>query len=205
MKTNLFLQQLAQRMDGDRRAMSQARDILRSMIDRKLWKQMKSAIEIPSDIGQVETLLDRYNIFFRYITLTDRWWSRCTGYMMGFMADDGTPVILEPGFTDYTFTHPKTGQFMMASKSSGLLKQEALIACLPFTDEKLTVRSIMRYAFSCLCIYDLLMVQDVASGVFMVQGVAPGALCSPGCSSGCSSGCPHGPECSLGYDLRSRV
>ena len=173
MKTNLFLQQLAQRMDGDRRAMSQARDILRSMIDRKLWKQMKSAIEIPSDIGQVETLLDRYNIFFRYITLTDRWWSRCTGYMMGFMADDGTPVILEPGFTDYTFTHPKTGQFMMASKSSGLLKQEALIACLPFTDEKLTVRSIMRYAFSCLCIYDLLYCLMACVGVTLLTMFTP--------------------------------
>ena len=141
--SNIFLQQLAQRVDGDRKAMSQARDILRSMIDRKLWKQMKSAVELPSDIEQIETLLSRYNIFFRYITLTDGWWARCTGYMMGFMADDHTPVILEPGFTDYTFTHPKTGRLMMASKSPDLLKQEALIACIPFTEEKLNVRSII--------------------------------------------------------------
>ena len=160
-------------MDGDRKAMSKAQDILRSIIDRKLWKQMQSALEIPSDIEQIEALLDRYNIFFRYITLTDRWWSRCTGYMMGFMSDDNTPVILEPGFTDYTFTHPKTGKLMMASKSGDLLKKEAVIACLPFTEEKLTVKSIMRYAVSCLCIYDLLYCLMACVGVTLLTMFTP--------------------------------
>ena len=173
MNTNIFLQQLAQRMDGDRKAMNQARDILRSMIDRKLWKQMDSAIELPSDIEQIERLLDRYNIFYRYITLTDRWWLRCTGYMMGFMADGNTPIMLKPGFTDYTFTHPKTGKLMVASKSHDLLKQEALIACLPFTEEKLTVRSIMRYAISCLCIYDLLYCLMACVGVTLLTMLTP--------------------------------
>ena len=173
MEMNIFLQQLAQRMDGDRKAMRQAQDILRSVIDRKVWKQMESAVELPTDIDQIETLLDRYNIFFRYITLTDRWWSRCTGYMMGFMADDNTPVILEPGFTDYTFTHPKTGKLMMASKSTDLLKQEAMIACLPFTEENLTVRSIIRYAVSCLCIYDLLYCLMACVGVTLLTMFTP--------------------------------
>ena len=171
--SNIFLQQLAQRVDGDRKAMSQARDILRSMIDRKLWMQMKSAVELPSDIEQIETLLSRYNIFFRYITLTDGWWARCTGYMMGFMADDHTPVILEPGFTDYTFIHPKTGKLLKASKSSDLLKHEALIACIPFTEEKLTVKSILRYAVSCLCIYDLLYCLMACVGVTLLTMFTP--------------------------------
>ena len=173
MKMNMFLKQLARRMDGDRKAMGQAQDILRAMIDRKLWKQMESAIELPTDIEQIETLLDKYNIFFRYITLSDHWWSRCTGYMMGFMADDNTPVILEPGFTDYTFTHPKTGKLMMASKSADLLKQEAMIACLPFTEEKLTVGSILRYAVSCLCIYDLLYCLLACVGVTLLTMFTP--------------------------------
>ena len=160
-------------MDGDRKAMSQARDILCSVIDRKLWKQMESALDLPSDMEQIETLLDRYNIFFRYITLTERWWTRCTGYMMGFMADDGTPVILTPGFTDYTFTHPKTGKLMTASKSSHLLKQEALIACIPFTEEKLTTGGILRYAVSCLCVYDLLYCLLACVGVTLLTMFTP--------------------------------
>ena len=154
METNIFLQQLTQRMDGDRKAMTKTLNILRSMIDRKLWKQMEQNVELPSDLEQIEELFEKYNIFFRHITLSDGWWARCTGYMLGFMADDDSPVILVPGFTDYTFTDPKTGDSMRASKNAHLLKKEAVIACQPFSDGELTVKEIIRYAANCLCIYD---------------------------------------------------
>ena len=173
MITNIFLQQLAQRVDGDRKAMRQTVDILRSMIDRKLWKQMQSGADLPSNFDELELLLEQYNVFFRTITLSDGWWTRCTGYMLGFMADDNTHVVLVPGFTDYTFTHPKTGESMKASKHHNLLKQEALIACFPFPEEKLTVRSIMRYAVSCLCIYDLLFCLIACLGVTLLTMFTP--------------------------------
>ena len=173
MITNIFLQQLAQRVDGDRKAMRQTVDILRSMIDRKLWKQMQSGADLPSNFDELELLLEKYNVFFRTITLSDGWWTRCTGYMLGFMADDNSHVVLVPGFTDYTFTHPKTGKSMKASKHHNLLKQEALIACFPFPEEKLTVRSIMRYAVSCLCIYDLLFCLIACLGVTLLTMFTP--------------------------------
>ena len=154
MITNIFLQQLTQRMDGDRKVMTKTLNILRSMIDRKLWKQMEQNVELPSDLEQIEELFEKYNIFFRHITLSDGWWARCTGYMLGFMADDDSPVILVPGFTDYTFTDPKTGDSMRVSKKAHLLKKEAVIACQPFSDGELTVKEIIRYAANCLCIYD---------------------------------------------------
>ena len=47
MITDPYLQQLARRIDGDREAMRKTLDILRSMIDRKLWKQMESKKEKP--------------------------------------------------------------------------------------------------------------------------------------------------------------
>ncbi len=173
MITNIFLQQLAQRVDGDRKAMRQTVDILRSMIDRKLWKQMQSGADLPSNFDELELLLEKYNVFFRTITLSDGWWTRCTGYMLGFMADDNSHVVLVPGFTDYTFTHPKTGKSMKASKHHNLLKQEALIACFPLPEENLTVRSIMRYAVSCLCIYDLLFCLIACLGVTLLTMFTP--------------------------------
>ena len=160
-------------MDGDRKAINQAQAILCSMIDRKLWKQMENAVDVPPDIEQMETLLECHNIFFRYITLTDGWWARCTGYMMGFMADDNTPVIMSPGFTDYTFTHPKTGRLLTASKHANLLKQEALIACLPLTEENLTAKSILRYASYSLCKYDLLYTLVACVGVVLLTMFTP--------------------------------
>ena len=173
MKNNILLQQLAQRMDGDRKAMSQTMEILRSMIDRKLWKQMESSVDLPLDLDEIETQLDRYNIFFRYITLTDGWWARCTGYMMGFIVDGGTPVILKPGFTDYTFIHPVTRHVMTASKHSDLLQQEALIACQPFEEEKLTVKSILRYAANSLCKSDFLFTLMACVGVALLTMFTP--------------------------------
>ena len=153
--------------------MSQTMEILRSMIDRKLWKQMESSVDLPLDLDEIETQLDRYNIFFRYITLTDGWWARCTGYMMGFMADGHTPVILKPGFTDYTFIHPVTGHVMMASKHADMLQEEALIACVPFEEEKLTVKSILRYAANSLCKSDLLFTLLACVGVTLLTMFTP--------------------------------
>ena len=173
MMTNIFLQQLAQRMDGDRKAMSKTRDILRSLVDRKLWKQMESSVELPSDIEEIETLLEKYNIFFRYINLSEGWWSRCTGYMLGFMADDDTPVVLTPGFTDYTFIHPKTGKPLKASKNHDLLKKRAVIACFPLTEEKLTTKTIIRYAMGCLCVYDWLYTLLACVGVALLTMFTP--------------------------------
>ena len=49
MITDPYLQQLARRIDGDRKAMRKTLDILHAMIDRKLWKQMEQNVELPSD------------------------------------------------------------------------------------------------------------------------------------------------------------
>ena len=153
---NLFLQQLAQRMDGDRKAMRDTLDILRSMIDRKLWKQMESSVDLPQDFEQIEALFEKYNVFFRTITLSDGWWKRFTGYILGFMVEGSTPVALIPGFTDYTFVDPKTQESLKASKNTHLLMKEAVIVCLPFSDRELNAKEIIRYAAERLSIYDWL-------------------------------------------------
>ena len=173
MTDNLFLQQLAQRMDGDRKAMSQTRDILSSMISRKLWKQMQSAREIPLGIEEIETFLGSKNIFFRNVTLTDGWWSRCTGKMIGFMADDDAPVLLVPEFSNYSFTNPKTGKTMKADSSSGLLKPEALTLCYPFPEGKTSVRAIMSYAAERLCYFDAFYTLVACVGVILLTMFTP--------------------------------
>lgn len=173
MATNIFLEQLAQRVDGDRKAMTKTLDILRSMIDRKLWKQMEISVDLPQDFEQLELLFERYNVFFRHITLSDGWWSRCTGKMLGFMVDGDTHVVLSPGFTDYTFVHPKTGEIMKASKSSHLLKKEAVIASIPFSDGEVSPREIVSYAAGSLCIYDWIFTLIAGLGVTLLTMFTP--------------------------------
>ena len=173
MPTNIFLEQLAQRLDGDLKALDQAQETLRSMLDRKLWELRDTDGTLPPDIEQIETMLDRSNVFYRYITLTDRWWTRCTGYMVGFMNDDNTPVLLKPGFTNYTFIHPKTGLAMTASRHADLLAKKAMITCQPFSEGQLTVKEMLCYAAHRLCKYDWLYSLMACVGVTLLTMFTP--------------------------------
>ncbi len=173
MTNNPFLQQLVHRMDGDRQAMSKTRDILCALIDRKLWKQLVAALELPPSMAQIEAFLESKNIFFRHITLTERWWTRCTGKMIGFLADDDTPVLLVPGFSDYTFFHPRTGKTLTAGHSAGLLKKEAVTLCYPFAADHLTAGGIMRYAARRLCAHDVGYMLMTCVGVILLTMFTP--------------------------------
>ena len=134
---------------------------------------MESAVELPSDLDKIEALLERHNLYYRYITLSDGWWKRCTGYLIGFMADDNTPVVLKPGFTDYKFVNPKTGESMSASKNAHLLKQYALISCLPLTEDNLTAKGILKYVANSLCLYDFIYSITACVGVILLTMFTP--------------------------------
>ena len=151
---NLFFDQLVQRIEGDKKALNSAADIFRGMIDRKMWKKLTSQREIPADIDQLEEQFYRQQIFFRQIKLEGRWWSRCSGKLLAFTADDDAPVILSPLFDDYSFVHPRTGQRCHARKDHALLKPEAFSLCYPLPPQKLTIGALMGHAFRQLSIYD---------------------------------------------------
>ncbi len=173
MINNPFLEQLAQRLDGDRQAMSRTQDIFRSLVDRKVWKQMRYSEEMPLNLEKIETFLNGKNIFFRNIELTDGWWSRCTGKMLGFLTEDDSPVLLIPGFSSYTFSHPKTGKVIKVDKHTDLLKPEALTLCYPFPDNELTAKDIMRYVADRLSAYDALYGLLACIGVILLTMFTP--------------------------------
>ena len=173
MINNPFLEQLTHRLDGDRQAMSRTQDIFRALVDRKLWRQLKSSEEIPLSLEDMETFLNGKNIFFRNVELTDGWWSRCTGKMLGFLAEDDTPVLLIPGFSSYTFSHPKTGKFIKVNKRADLLKPEALTLCYPFPDSQLTAKDIMHYVTERLSVYDALYGLLACIGVILLTMFSP--------------------------------
>ena len=133
---NLFFDQLVQRIEGDKKAMNAAADIFRGMIDRKFWNKLTQQREIPADIDQLEEQFYQQQIFFREVKLEGRWWSRCSGKLLAFSADEDTPVILSPGFADYSFVNPRTGQRCSARKDHALLKPEAFALCYPLPKQR---------------------------------------------------------------------
>ena len=170
---NLFFEQLVQRIEGDRKAMNRAADIFRGMIDRRLWKKLMQRREIPEDIDQLEDIFYRQQIFFRQVQLEGKWWSLCTGKLLAFSADDDTPVILTPGFSDYTFIHPRTGARCYARKHMDLLKTEAFTLCYPLPQEKLTIDTFVRHALRQLNVYDALCALMACLGVVLFTMFTP--------------------------------
>ena len=152
----LFFEQLVQRIEGDRKAMNQAADIFRGMIDRKAWQKLTRQREIPEDLDQLEEALYRQQIFFRQVKLEGAWWSGCSGKLLAFMQEDDAPVILSPHFADYVFIHPRTGQRCRARKDSRLLKPEAFALCYPLPGNKITVSAFLKHALRQLKFADYL-------------------------------------------------
>lgn len=142
MKSFLF-DQLVRRIEGDRQAMNQAVDIFRGILDTKVWQQLTQNKEIPVDIDKLEEEFNRQQIFFRQVKLEGKWWTRCTGKLLGFMVDGDEPVIIKPQFSNYTFINPKTKERCHASSDSHLLKPEAFTLCYPLPQRNLTIKDFL--------------------------------------------------------------
>ena len=170
---SVLFEQLVQRIEGDRQAMNQAVDIFRGMIDRKVWQQLTQQREIPQDINELEEVFYQEQIYFRQVHLEGRWWARCSGKMLGFTADDDTPVILAPRFSDYSFIDPKTGKRCFARRHADRLKPEAFALCYPLPSKPLTLTSFLSFALRQLNTFDYVYVLIACLGVMLLTMVTP--------------------------------
>ena len=170
---NLFFEQLVQRIEGDRKAMNQAADLFRGMIDRKVWKKLTLKREIPENLDELEEAFYRQQIFFRQIQLEGKWWTRSSGKLLAFSADDDTPVLLAPGFADYTFVDPKTGRRCNARKNMDRLKKEAFSLSYPLPQGELTIRSLIGHALRQLSVYDGICALLACLGVVLLTMFTP--------------------------------
>jgi ABC-type bacteriocin/lantibiotic exporter with double-glycine peptidase domain len=170
---NPFFEQLVQRIEGDRQALDQTADIFRGMIDRKMWLQLTRQREIPTDLDQLEETLYRHQIFFRQVQLEGRWWTRCSGKLLAFTQEDDLPVILTPGFADYSFVLPQTGRHCTAGKDGALLKPEAFTLTYPLPDGKLTIGSFLWHALRQLSVYDAICSLMACLGVVLLTMFTP--------------------------------
>lgn len=170
---NLFFEQLVQRIEGDKKALNQAADIFRGMIDRKMWRKLTMQREIPATLDQLEEEFYRRQIFFREVRLEGKWWSRTTGKILAFTADEDAPVILKPQFADYSFVHPVTGRHCRASQDHALLKAAAFTLCYPLPSQKLTLKTFFSYAMRQLSPYDGLFALLACLGVVLLTMFTP--------------------------------
>ena len=170
---NPLLEQLVRRIEGDRQALNQATALLHAMTNRKAWRRM--SWQMPSNLEELEEILNAKKITIRQVTLSDGWWKRSTGTMIAFLEEDDTPVILRPHFTSYRFVHPKTGleHKIDSSKRDAMLKREAFVACRPLPDHAFTPSRIVKHALHELCIADGIYSLAACVGVILLTMFTP--------------------------------
>lgn len=153
----MTIEQLTQRIEGNRKAVGHAGDIFMSMIDRRLMKQLKGdGCWVFGDGQHLEQALMSRGVFFREVTLSGPWWKRTTGNLLAFMAEDDIPVVLKPGFASYSFVDPQTGRIVKLSrKTATLLKAEAYSLTQPLPARQLTLRELACFAWRGLSAADL--------------------------------------------------
>lgn len=170
---NPILEQLVRRIEGDRQSFDEAATLLHAMVDRRAWRRLKW--QQPANLTEMEEMLATQNVFLRKVTLSENWWKRSTGRMIGFLADGDTPVILKPNFTSYSYVNPKTGILcrVNSSKSDSLLKREAFTTCRSLSNYSFTALQMVRYAMKELSISDAFYSLVSCLGVILLTMFTP--------------------------------
>lgn len=168
------IEQLTQRIEGNRKAVGHAGDIFMSMIDRQLVKQLINGNEQWPDASRLEQTLMSRGVFFREVTLSGPWWRRTTGNLLAFMVSDDTPVVLKPGFASYSFADPHTGRVVKLSRqTAALLKPEAYSLTQPLPARRLTLRELGRFAWRGLSVTDLVYICLACISVVLLTMFTP--------------------------------
>lgn len=168
------IEQLTQRIEGNRKAVGHAGDIFMSMIDRQLMKQLINGNEQWPDASRLEQTLMSRGVFFREVTLSGPWWWRTTGNLLAFMVSNDTPVVLKPGFASYSFADPHTGRIVKLSRqTAALLKPEAYSLTQPLPARRLTLRELGRFAWRGLSVTDLVYICLACISVVLLTMFTP--------------------------------
>ena len=168
------IEQLTQRIEGNRKAVGHAGDIFMSMIDRQLVKQLINGNEQWPDASHLEQTLMSRGVFFREVTLSGPWWQRTTGNLLAFMVSNDTPVVLKPGFASYSFADPHTGRVVKLSRqTAALLKPEAYSLTQPLPARRLTLRELGRFAWRGLSVTDLVYICLACISVVLLTMFTP--------------------------------
>lgn len=167
------LEQLIRRIEGDRQSLDEAAALLHAMTSQKVWRRM--SWDSPVSMEQLQAMVAERNYFLRQVTLDDGWWRSSTGQMIGFLAEDDTPVILRPGFSCYSYVNPKTKSYhrIHNRQTDAALKREAFSLCRSLPERAFTPWQMVRHVLADLSMADSLYAFMACLGVVLLTMVTP--------------------------------
>lgn len=173
--TDPMLEQLMRRIQGDRQAFEDSRQIFLAMLDRDLMKKLKESGGIPQSLDELEEFLVSQGYYFRQVSLTGEWWATCTGTLLAFMADTDAPVILKPHFASYYYVHPVSRKKVHVNNAAAALtlKPAAFTLTPPMPRHQLKLKDVLKYGAKSLCSFDYIYILITCIGFVLLQMMSP--------------------------------
>ena len=137
---------------------------MRSAMDRILRYYHVRAGEVPDSIKsvneQLEYLLRPHGIMRRNVTLSAGWYKDAFGAMLGVLADTGEAVALIPNKAGgYRFFDSAAGKDVRVNnKNASRFAEEAIAFYVPFPNEKMKVRDLLRYMLKAVSPSDIVFI-----------------------------------------------
>ena len=162
------LQEAAQMVMGERQSRREDSQLLTAdALQRVLRYYHMKYTEPPSKKQGVEEQLDHVvhpqGMMYRKVILEKGWHRDAVGAMLGFLAQDDTPVALIPsGFLGYRCYDPAKGDwFLVNSRTAVRLKDEAYCFYRPFPQKEIGIPDLIKYILISLRLSDFLLVLAV--------------------------------------------
>lgn len=137
----------------------------------------KKPAEVPEKITKVEDQLEYairpHGIMYRTVTLDKGWYKNAISVMLATKKDGGVTALLPNQFGKYYFFDSDGNKKKLNSKTEKLFESTAIAFYNPLPQKKLTVVSLMKYAFGTLNLMDILSVVAVTVIVTLIGMISP--------------------------------
>ncbi len=174
------LQEAAEMVMGEKQSLHEDNRILTAnALQRVLRYYHMKYTEPPSQKKELEDQLDYVvhpqGMMYRKVLMEKGWHRDAVGAMLGFLAQDGTPVALIPhGFLGYRCYDPaKEDWFLVNSRSEARLKDEAYCFYRPFPQKEIRLPDLVKYILVSLKLSDFLLVLAVTLLSVLVGFLVP--------------------------------
>jgi NHLM bacteriocin system ABC transporter ATP-binding protein len=173
------LEQISGSVTGKRISATVADERLRSLdaINQVLGYFGKRPCELPEKITkleeQIEYAVRPYGIMYRTVKLDKGWYKSAVGVMIATKKEGGVAALIPGKIGGYFFFDSDGKKKKLNGKTEKLFESDAVTFYNPLPRKKLTVVSLMKYAFGTLSPIDNLMVTGMTLLISLIGLISP--------------------------------
>ena len=164
---------------GAEKKLQDERLVISEALDEVLKCYHYKGAQIPDEIKgfdeQMEYVLRPLGLMTRDVTLSEDWYHKAYGPMLGVMKDSGMVTALIPGKVyGYSFRDPATGKQTAVNRTTAkLLEEDAICFYRPLPMKKLHIPDLLLYMKDCVSQGDILLIVLATFAVTQVGLLEP--------------------------------